>query len=78
MAYTRPRVILVAGLRYVPFLLCIVLDVIHTVGRKSSHYTSVLPTANTANEWGNIALLTLDVYHRIHTYMYLACRGTHL
>ena len=56
--------ILVARLRYVPFLLYVVLlGVI---------YTSVLPTANTANVWGSIALLILEVYHRVQTDEYAA------
>ena len=64
MVYKRLRVILVARLRYVPFLLYVVLlGVI---------YTSVLPTANTANVWGSIALLILEVYHRVQTDEYAA------
>ena len=35
------------------------------IGRKSQMYTSVLPTGNTANVWGSIALLILEVYHRV-------------
>ena len=64
MVYKRLRVILVARLRYVPSLLYVVLlGVI---------YTSVLPTANTANVWGSIALLILEVYHRVQTDEYAA------
>ena len=56
--------ILAAGLRYAPFLLYeVLLGVI---------YTSVLPTANTANVWGSIALLILEVYHRVQTDEYAA------
>ena len=70
MVSTRLRVILVAGLRYVPFVLHVVLlGVIY--GRNSQH-TSVLPTANTANVWGSIALLTFKVYHRVPTNEYAA------
>ena len=59
MVYTRQRMILVARLRYVPSLLYVVLlGVI---------YTSVLPTTNTANVWSSIALLVLEVYHRVQT-----------
>ena len=59
MIHTQLRVIMVAGLRYVPFLLHVVfLGVI---------YTSVLPTANTAKAWGSIALLILEMYHRVQT-----------
>ena len=68
MVYTRLRVILVVGLRYVPILLYVVpLGVIYR-----SKYTRVLPTANTANVWGSIALLILEVYHRVHTNEYAA------
>ena len=35
------------------------------IDRKSLQYTSVLPTANIANIWGSIALLILEVYHRV-------------
>ena len=63
MVYTRLRVILVAGVRYVPFLLYAVpLGVI-----PRSLYTSAHSTANVANVWGSIALLISEVDHRIQT-----------
>ena len=69
MVYTRLRVILVARRLDVPFLLYVVLHVIYRTYVVAVH-TSVLPTANTANTanvWGSIALLVLEVYHRVQT-----------
>ena len=42
------------------------------LGRKSQKYTGVLPTANTANVWGSIALLILEEYHRVQANEYAA------
>ena len=68
---TRLRVILVAGLCYVPFLLYVVLLVPYK-GRKSERYTRVRPTANAAHAWGSIALSMLEVCHRVQTNKYAA------
>ena len=71
MASTRLRVVLVAGLRYVPFFLYVVLlGVIHR------SYVATLYQRTTNGEYcqrmGSIALLMLEVYHRVQTNEYAA------
>ena len=56
MAYTRLRVILVAGLLYVLFLLNVVLL---GVSIPTYYQLRIL--------WGSIALLVLKVYYRVQT-----------
>ena len=71
MVYTRLRVTLVAGLRCVPFFLHVVLlGVIY----RSYVETVYQPTTycETANVRGSIALLILEVYHRVHSNNYAA------
>ena len=67
MVYTRLRVRQVAVLRHGPFSLYLVLLRVIHIGRKSRQYTSVLPSANTANVWGSIVMFILEVYHRVQT-----------
>ena len=71
MVYTRLRVILVAGLRYVPFLLYVVLlGLIY----RSSVITVYQRTTNGeyCHVWKSIALLMLEVCHRGQTNEYAA------
>ena len=59
-----------AGLLYDPSRVYVVFLGVIYIDRNSKQYTSVIPTANTADLLGSIALLVLIVYHRVQTTEY--------